>query len=270
MNPKTIAHLLLCILLLPMVSPAQTLTCNDLKNGVFIFFSTSDGVGRTYTRNGEMQKEFNPTTHETVIWDVAWTSDCIYTLKYNSGMEDQPKQTLEQLKKHVFVCQILSVTNDYYVFQSSLDKPTNPPILKDTLWIKQRSDAKRRVTNNPRIDSLMAVRKAAYDSVVSKSAFLYVFRPGKFAESLQNYTLTLNDEPVCEMANKATYIIRLSKPGQTTFVAKVRKQETSITFNIQAGKKYYLRCELPWSLAPKPKLTEVNREEAETYFGNIK
>ena len=57
---------------------------------------------------------------------------------------------------------------------------------------------------------------------------------------------------------------------QTTFVAKVRKQETSITLDVKSGKKYFLRCELPWSLAPKPKLTEVSKEEAQSYFDNIK
>jgi hypothetical protein len=270
MNSKII-HSLFCLLLfIPLLSPAQTLSCSDLKNGVFVFFSGADGSSRTYTRNGEMQKEFNPVTRETTTWDVEWVSDCIYSLKYSSGMEDKPKETQELLKKHKFLFQILSVTDDYYIFQSSLDKATNPVILTDTLWIKQRSNAKRKVTVNPRIDSLLALRKAAFDSIVSKSAFLYVFRPGKFAESLVSYTLNLNDVPICEMANKASYIIRLSKEGQTTFVAKVRKQETSITLDIKSGKKYFLRCELPWSLAPKPKLTEVSREEAQPYFDNIK
>lgn len=129
-------------------------------------------------------------------------------------MEDKPKETQELVKKHKFLFQILSVTDDYYVFQSTLDKASNPVILTDTLC--------------------------------------------------------LNEVPICEMANKASYIIRLSKEGQTTFVAKVRKQETSITLDIKSGKKYFLRCELPWSLAPKPKLTEVSREEARPYFDKIK
>jgi hypothetical protein len=270
MNVKTVIHSLFSLLFTPLLISAQPLSCSDLKNGVYIFFSGADGSSRTYTRNGEMQKEFNPATRETTIWDVEWVSDCIYSLKYNSGLEDKPKQEQELLKKHKFVFQILSVTDDYYIFQSTLDKATNPVILKDTLWIKQRSNAKRKVTTNPRLDSLLALRKAAFDSVVSKSAFLYVFRPGKFAESLVSYTLCLNDVPICEMANKASYVIRLSKEGQTTFVAKVRKQETSITLDIKPGKKYFLRCELPWSLAPKPKLTEVSKEEAQPYFDNIK
>ncbi len=270
MNSRIIILSLLGLLFSPLLNSAQTPGCSDLKNGVFVFFSPADGSRITYTRNGEMQKEFNPATRETGIWDVEWVSDCAYYLKYNSGLEDKPKQTQDLLKKHKFLCQILNVTDDYYIFQSTLDKASNPVILKDTLWIKQRSDAKRKVTINPRIDSLLALRKAAFDSVVSKSAFLYVFRPGKFVMSGETFTISLNDVPICEMANKASYIVRLSKEGQTTFVAKVGKQETSITFDVKSGNKYFLRCELPWSLAPKPRLINVSKEEAQPYFENIK
>ena len=185
-------------------------------------------------------------------------------------MEDQPKQIQELLKKHKLLFKILNVTNDYYTFQSFLDKDSNPVLLKDTLWIKQLTNANRKVTTNPRLDNLMALRKAAFNLAVSKSAFLYVFRPGKFAESKIDYTLFLNDTAICDMANKASYIVRLAKEGQTTFVAKVRKQEISITLDIKSGHKYFLRCDLPWAITPKPKLTEVTKEDAEPYFDHIK
>jgi hypothetical protein len=265
-----ITSALFSLLFAPMLSSTQTAICSDLKNGVFISFSGADGSLTTYTRNGETQKEITPVTHETVIWDVEWVSDCAYYLKYNSGLEDKPKQTQELLKKHKYLCQILNITDDYYIFKSTLDKVSNPVLLQDTLWIKQRSDAKRKAITNPRIDSLLALRKTAFDLVVSKSTFLYVFRPGKFAESKMSYTLVLNDVPICEMTNKASYVVRLLKEGKTTFVAKVGKQETSITLDIKSGNKYFLRCELPWSLAPKPRLTEVSKEEAQPYLDDIK
>ena len=72
------------------------------------------------------------------------------------------------------------------------------------------------------------------------------------------------------MGQQGVYIVRLSKEGQTTFVAKVGKQETSITLDVKSGNKYFLRCELPWSLDPKPKLTIVSKEEAQLYLDNIK
>ncbi len=270
MNRMRLAFLILSILLAARSVTAQAPNCMDLKNGVFIYFSSADGSHHTYTRNGNMQKEVNPATHETTIWDLEWVSDCAYLLTYNSGMEDRPKSTQQLLKNHKFFCQITSVTDDYYVVQTGLDKASNPVVEKDTLWIKQRSDAKKKVTANPRIDSLLAIRKAAFDAVVARSAWLYVFRPGKFAESAVNYTLNLHDTAICEMGNKAAYIVRLPLEGPTTFVAKCRNQETSITIDLKPGNKYYLRCELPWSLSPKPKLTEVKKEEADTYFDNVK
>ncbi len=270
MNSTVVIASFFSLLFTPLLSPAQAPGCSDLKNGVFVFFSHADGASRIYTRNGGTQKEFDPATRETGIWDVEWVSDCAYYLKYSSGLEDRPKQTQELLKKHKILIQIVKVTDDYYTFQSAIDKAPGPVVLQDTLWIKKRSDGKGKVTHNPRIDSLLTFRKAAFDSLVSKSAFLYVFRPGKFAESAVSYSLCLNDVPICEMANKASYIVRLSKEGQTTFVAKVGKQETSITFDIKPGNKYFLRCELPWSLAAKPRLTKVSKEEAQSYFENIK
>jgi hypothetical protein len=270
MNRKRLVFPLLTLLFAALSGIAQTPTCSDLKNGVFIYFSPADGSRQTYTRNGDIQKQVNPTTHETTIWDLEWVSDCAYLLTYNSGMEDRPKSTQQLLKKHKFFCQITSVTNDYYVVQTGLDKASNPVVEKDTLWIKQRSDAKKKGTTNPRIDSLLAIRKEAFDTVIARSAWLYAFRPGKFAESAVSYTLNLHDTTICEMGNKAAYIVRLRIEGPTTFVAKFRNQETSVTIDIKPGNKYYLRCELPWSLSPKPKLTEVKKEEAETYFDNVK
>jgi hypothetical protein len=270
MNLRIIIPLLFGLLFTSLSGSAQALSCSDLKNGVFVFFSHTDGSKRVYTRNGESQKEFDPATRETGIWDVEWVSDCAYYLKYNSGLEGRPKQAQELLTKHKVLVQILKVTDDYYTFQSTLDKASNPVIIQDTLWIKQRSGIKGKMTPNPRIDSLLALRKVKYDSLDSKSALLYVFRPGKFAMSLVSYTLYLNDVPICEMANKTSYIVRLSKEGQTTFIAKIENKETSITFDIKSGNKYFLRCELPWSLSPKPRLTEVNKEEAQSYFEIIK
>jgi hypothetical protein len=88
---------LLTLLFATVSGAAQIPTCNDLKNGVFIYFSPADGSRQTYTRNGDIQKQVNPATHETTIWDLEWVSDCAYLLTYNSGMEDRPKSTQQLL-----------------------------------------------------------------------------------------------------------------------------------------------------------------------------
>ncbi len=108
-----------------------------------------------------------------VLWDVEWVSDCAYYLKYNSGMEDRPKQIQDQLKKHRFLLRF-SMFGTLLYFQSTLDKASNPVILKDTLWIKQRTDAKRKVITNPRMNiSLPFEKRHSIQSSASRHSYTF-------------------------------------------------------------------------------------------------
>jgi hypothetical protein len=91
-----------------------------------------------YTRTDDVQTELNTETRETILWDVKWINDCSYYLKYNSGAEGRPKKEMDILKKHKIAIEIVSVTQDYYVYKSSPDRTGNPTIMTGTLWIKQR------------------------------------------------------------------------------------------------------------------------------------
>ena len=267
---KRVIFLMLHFLIFTASAFSQTLTCNDIKNGVFIFVSKTDGSKSIYTRSGDVQKELNTSTKETVYWDVEWINDCSYYLKYNSGWEDKPKQELEKIKKHKILIRVVSVSQDYYLFQSFLDKESNPAISKDTLWIKQRKDAKNKLINNSGIDSLLAVRKAEFDVSLTRTATLYIYRPQKFAEGGDDCIIYYNDTAICTMTNKSAYIIRLLKEGPATLTARIRKQEMAVKLDVKYGEKYYLRCELKWAIPPKPILTLSNPNEAKPYFDNVK
>lgn len=269
-HKKRAIFLMLYFLIIAASAFSQTLNCSDVKNGVFISFSKTDGSKTICTRLGDVQKESNALTRESVLWDVEWINDCSYYLKYNSGLEDKPKQELEMLKKHKFLVQITSVSQDYYTFQSFLDKESNPVILKDTLWVKQRRDAKNKLVNNPRIDSLLAARKAAFEASLSRTATLYIYRPGKFSESADNCIIYYNDTAICTMTNKSAYIIRLSKEGPATLTGRIRKQEASVALDVKYGQKYYLRCDLIWGIPAKPALTLTDIDAARPYFDNMK
>ena len=272
MEKSRIRLLPLFVLLIgaPPTGISQTITCADVKNGVFVYFSRADGSESTYTRNGEIQKEVIPARHETILWDVEWVDNCSYFLKYNSGMEERPKDEQSIYKKHKILTQIQQVTNDYYVYRTSFDKASNPTLMNDTLWIRQRRDARNKPVTNPGLDSILANRKATWDSILNHSATLYAFRPGKFAEGGATYDLYLNDQPICEMSNKAAYIVHLLKPGPATISARYRKQRIDLSIDVKPGATFYLRCELPWTLTPTPRLTLVNKEEASTYFDKAK
>lgn len=269
-RPAGLFVILSCFLIFPLAAFAQSLSCADIKNGIFIYFLKKDGSKIVCTRTAAEQREINASAHQTVIWEINWISDCSYVLAYGSGLEDAPKETQQLVRKHKFVNMITSVTPDYYIVQTSLDKSSNPVLTIDTLWIKQYRDAKNKLFTNPRIDSLVAVRKAANDSVIANSATLYVFRPWKLTEWANYYTLYLNDDPICNMTNKSSYVIRLMKPGLATLHAKIGKKETSLPIDVKSGEKYYLRCDFPWGLYQSPRLTLVQKEEAEPYFDKIK
>ncbi len=224
-QPASVIVILGCVLSFPLTAFTQSLNCTEIKSGVFIYFLTKDGSKIVCSRTADEQREFNASAHPTVVWAINWNSDCSYLLTYSSGLEDAPKQTQQLLSKHKFVNTITSITPDYYIVQTSLDKPLNPVLTIDTLWIKQYRDAKNRLISNPRIDSLLALRKAVNDSVIANSATLYIFRPWKLTEWANYYTLYLNDYPICEMTNKSSYVIRLTMPGTATLHAKVGKKK---------------------------------------------
>jgi|SRR6185437_3457081 len=86
-NPrkKSVIFLVLYFMIITASAFSQTITCSDLKNGVFISFSKTDGSKTIYTRSVDVQKEFNASSRKTVLWDVEWINNCSYYLKYNSG-----------------------------------------------------------------------------------------------------------------------------------------------------------------------------------------
>lgn len=81
---KRVIFLMLYFLIIATSAFSQTLTCSDIKNGVFISFSKTDGSKTIYTRSGDVQKELDASTRENVLWDLEWINDCSYYLKYNS------------------------------------------------------------------------------------------------------------------------------------------------------------------------------------------
>jgi hypothetical protein len=268
-RPAGLFVILGCLLIFPSAAFTQALSCADIKTGVFIYFLQKDGAKIVCTRTADEQREVNASARQTVVWEINWISDCSYVVTYNSGLEDAPRQTQQLVRKHKFVNTITNVTPDYYIVQTSLDKPSNPVLTIDTLWIKQYRNAKNKLFTNPRVDSLVALRKAANDSVIANSATLYVFRPWKLTEWANYYTLYFNDDPICEMSNKSSYIIRLMKPGSATLHARIGKKETSLPIDVKPGEKYYLRCDFPWGLNQSPKLTLVQKEEAQPYFDKM-
>ncbi len=237
----------------------QTLTCADIRNGIFYYFGKGSEGEETFIRKGALQREQVPAKKETLSWEIEWISDCIYTLKYQSGAENHPEAEQKFLVKHLLVTEVLQVTDNYLVFRSAFDKATNPTILKDTIWIKQRQSQGGRVVNNPNADSVLNTRKHIRDSLEATYATLYIFRPGKFLNSMKNYTLLINGEPSCVISNGCREIVKLHKSGVYRLSAKVDGPEQSVSIDAKPGESYFLQCEITWGVTSHPILTILDK-----------
>jgi hypothetical protein len=182
------------------------------------------------------------------------------------GTAQSPPLTATDIKNGVFVFfSYKDGSKSTYTRNGDTQKEVNPVTRENTLW-----DIQWIMIGNPNIDSILVTRRADFDSAISRTATLYVFRPGKFAEGGQDCILTINDTPAVIVNNKATFIIRFVKEGQTKISEKVNKQESVVMLDVKKGNKYFLRCEVLWRIPPKPILTLVSAEEGRTYFDNIK
>ena len=223
------------------------LSCSDIRNGTFNYFNRLAGEQEIFVRNGVVQKEITPKRRETLYWEVNWLNDCTYTLKYQSGGENRPPAELKILNKHIIVVEILHVTEDFMTFRTAYDKVTNPTVLNDTLWIKQRQSARNVKIINPRADSIAALKKRSIDSTQASYATLYVYRPSKFLCFAVTYHLLINGEKAFEISNGCRYILKIQKPGMYNITAKLTGDQT-VMLDVKPGGVYYIQCTATWGL----------------------
>jgi hypothetical protein len=264
----------ICILFLFIYRPSVTsgqdnaaLNCSDIRNGKFNFFSQREAESEVFIRKGDVQKEILPKRKETIFWEVNWLNDCTYTLKYQSGAENHPAAELKILNKHVIVVEVLHVTEDYMTFRTAFDKVTNPTVLNDTLWIKQRQSAKNKTTTNPRADSIMASKKRTIDSTQASYATLYVYRPGKLLDFAVTYDLLINGEKACEINNGCRYVLKLLKPGMYNITAKLKGDQT-VMLDVKPGGVYYIQCTATWGLKYHKEVQLMDIKEGAAAFNS--
>src|SRR5580658_3341244 len=110
----------LCFLFLLFYGPTivsgqdnASLTCSDVRNGIFNYFDQRSGESESFIRKGGIQREILPKRRETIIWEVNWLNECTYNLKYQSGGENRTREEQKILKNHIIVVEILRVSDDY-------------------------------------------------------------------------------------------------------------------------------------------------------------
>ncbi len=247
------------------------LNCSDIKNGTFSYFDQREGASETFIRKGDIQKEILPQRRETIIWEVNWLNECTYTLKYQSGAENQPAAEQKLLGKHIIVVEILHVTEDYITFRTALDKVTNPSVLNDTLWVKQRQSSTGKMITNPRGDSIVASKKRIMDSTVASYATLYIYRPSKVLAFAVTYDLLINGEKAVVISNGCRYVLKLRKPGLYNITAKLSGPDQTLVLDVKPGGVYYVQCTATWGLKYHKEVNLIdNKEGAAAYNSSEK
>ncbi len=224
-------------------------SCSDLKNGVFHFYPKNSSDHDVNIREGDLLRETNSKTGDTILWQVKWPDDCTYTLKYISGNLPMPDENLKFLKKHTLLYEIGKITNDYYLFKGYVDKTSNIPIQVDTMWLNEKFN---RVSNElfKSVANTAILRRAKF-SDTSKYAVLYVYRPKKIAISLTNYAVYFDNTLMCVAQNNSGFIFKILKEGEFEVKSKLFKDEAAVKVNIKFGKTYYVKSIIKWGITSR-------------------
>lgn len=237
-----------CLAPLFSFSQNRSLTCADLKNGVFHNYPVTVNKHYLIRKDGEFQVETDLEDGDSTVWKVNWTDDCVYTLKYISGGKIA-EEVLKVLKKHKFAYEITRITNEYYVYKGYLDNTSNNPIQADTMWFTERAH----ITNNElfRLIPDEAILRKEHFRDTSKYAVLYLYRPGKITNSRGNYLVYFNDNMMCVATNNSGYIFKILKEGQFNISSRLYKDQSSVQVDIKFGKVYYVKSMVHWAITSR-------------------
>lgn len=240
-------------------------SCPEIKDGTFYSYPANSNDQWKSERAGDVQKEINLVTGDTLFFKVNWEKNCSYTLKYQSGGKKLKREELEVLKQYAFVFTVSAATPDYYVSASYLESAKNYPVAFDTMWRQPRPVAANRVifTNlNP------AEQRKAKLKDTSQFALLYVYRPSKFMCSAVGFPLYANDILMAGFPPKGgAYVFKLWRQGRLRLQGQHRQAKDYVDIDVRFGQKYFVRVDTKWSLARCiPFLVEKDKEKGEEEF----
>ncbi|MDI3320394.1 hypothetical protein [Pinibacter soli] len=225
---------------------AQNKSCLDVRNGLFYYYPKTSAAHYIDFRNGDSVHEIETEKGDTSVWSVKWLSDCRYKLQYVSGGNFNEKQ-VELLKKSTPEFEISKVADSYYVFDGFVDK--KQVIVNDTMWLHEKVDA-----GNTQIFWQLKPNvnlKKLHFSDTSKYAILYVYRPGKLSNSLGQYNIYINNEPLCVGQNNTGYGFAIIKEGRYEIKSKLYKDASSTFVDIKFGNVYYVKSMVHWAITSR-------------------
>ncbi len=100
--------------------------CTSYRNGRYLY-KTADVV-IIIERKDSVQNEINPQTGVNTSTKIEWFGDCEYKLYYPAN-----DSNAEVLKTNIISNKIIFASNEYYVFEASMNGSVEKVI--DTIWV---------------------------------------------------------------------------------------------------------------------------------------
>lgn len=84
------------------------------------------------------------------------------------------------------------------------------------------------------------------------SSFIYIYRGGQFAGAFTNFAIWVDETKLCKISNNKFLRVPVS-PGTHVVSAKqggvaIMKKETEVEIDVEAGKSYYVSCNMKSSI----------------------
>ncbi len=247
-------------------------TCEDLKRGIYYCYDKT-GAEAIIRREEGFQYENEKKTGDSTMYKIEWVDDCTYTLKYVSGSAKQEAGVAKLLKDHKFAFEVTKVTDKYYVYKGYLDNVKKGVLmLSDTIWFEPNVHFGNPFLFEPVSEDAVSKLKI---SDTSRYALLYVYRIGKFTNSLFNYLVYANDYILCVAKNNSGYIFKVFKEGSLKLTSKTYNDKASVDLNIRFGKTYYTKSLIIWGIHAnlnnyKLQMAEVDAHTGKEEFEKVK
>lgn len=102
----------------------------------------------------------------------------------------------------------------------------------------------------------------------AETATIYIYRTGSWSGAGNNWAMFVDDKKVCKLSNNRYIKVEVS-PGKHRVSSKiggieVLKKETEIEIEAEAGKSYFVACNVKQSLTrARLEMTEVTKSSAD-------
>jgi hypothetical protein len=124
------------------------------------------------------------------------------------------------------------------------------------------------------VTSSFTLIKTVPQSPAEEMATVYIYRVGQWNAAAANWAIFADEQKICKLSNNK-FIMQKVKAGKHMYTAKVGgvgvfKKETEIEIDAEAGKSYYIACNVKQSFTrARLELLEVTKSSADKQMAKM-